>query len=179
MADRLSAEIRIGGRIPAAAVPGLCGAIGDQNVGLAWGDCGFWPQTAADLLEACTDHGGRRWLCLYDDGLPWGAFATVENFLQRQGIAYDRFTLAKDAYPPTIFAFRTETGVLELETTADHDPVVPMKRLAGLETILQAAARQPKGNGSAHQVIEAALCALRKALPPRVEPLPALEVVDG
>ena len=179
MADRMSAKLHIGGRIAAAAVPGLCTAIRDQNVGLRWGDCGFRPQTAADLLEACTDHGGRRWLRLYDDELPWGAFATLENFLQLQGIAYDRFTLAKDAYPPTFFAFRTETGVLELETTADHDPIVPAKRLAGLEAILQNAAREPKGNGSAHHLIEAALRALREALPPRVEPLPALEVVDG
>ena len=179
MSDRLSAKLHLGGRVAAALVPGLCAAIRDQNVGLAWGDSGFRPQTAADLLETCTGHKGRRWLRLYDDELPWGAFATVENFLQRHRIAYDRFTLPKDAYPPTVFAFRTETGVLELETTADHDPIVPAKRLAGLEWILQSALRQSQHNGSAHRMIEVALAVLRKALPPRVEPLPTLEVVDG
>lgn len=52
MADRLSAEIWIGGDIPQHLVPGLCEVICMEGAALDWAKSPFQPETADDLQAA-------------------------------------------------------------------------------------------------------------------------------
>ena len=70
MADRMAAEILIGGKLSRVRAEALCEAIRDQYVALDWGDGAFEPHTAEDLEWAVNDGstGGRGdWLRLTND----------------------------------------------------------------------------------------------------------------
>ena len=86
MAERMAAEITIGGTIPASLVPQLCRTITEEGVSHAWGDAPFCPQSAADLLKILSD--GLLWLC--DDQASWGQFDALERLLQEHNVPFDR-----------------------------------------------------------------------------------------
>ena len=86
MAERMAAEITIGGTIPASLVPQLCRTIIEEGVSHAWGDAPFHPQSAADLLEILSD--GLLWLC--DDQANWGQLDALERLLQEHNVPFDR-----------------------------------------------------------------------------------------
>ena len=47
MAERMAAEITIGGTIPSSLVPELCRTIIEEGVSHAWGDAPFCPLSSA------------------------------------------------------------------------------------------------------------------------------------
>ena len=77
MSDYIAAEIKIGGRIPAALAPALCDAIAEQRLSLEWGDCVFQPHCAVDLLDARTSVDGVSMLRLYDDDAGLGRVSRI------------------------------------------------------------------------------------------------------
>lgn len=103
MAERFAGEIKIGGRIPASKVEGLCVAITDQGVALEWGDADFEPKTAKDLTEAAD--GGVLRLC--SDQAIYGRFVELEGFCVKNGISFDRHSEGKYEYDAEIVKFRS------------------------------------------------------------------------
>jgi len=95
MAERMAAEITIGGTIPASLVPELCRTITEEGVSHAWGDAPLRPLSDADLLEILRD--GWLWLC--DHQASWGQFDALERLLQE----------------------RRETGVFTIVTVEEDD----------------------------------------------------------
>jgi len=180
MADRMAAEIRIGGKILADLVPELCGAISAANVGLEYGEYGFAPDSADDLLAARTDYDGRLLLVLCDDQACWGEFEELEEFLREKGIAYERSSEGKYEYSPTSLFFRPGTRPVEVETTPGRHPIVLADSVAKIErSLTRALSRLEQGEQ------KEALAALRKVrgrlrglLPPKIPPLTSLEIVN-
>ncbi len=51
MSERMAAEIWIGGPVPSVLVESLCEVITAAGLGMEWGEGGFHPKCAADLLN--------------------------------------------------------------------------------------------------------------------------------
>ena len=68
MAERLAAQIWIGGKLSADLVDELCGVIATQHVSLEWGDGQFNPSTPQELLQARIEHRDNQVLWLWPRG---------------------------------------------------------------------------------------------------------------
>jgi len=67
MANRMAAQIWVGGQLSANQVEELCGAIDTEGVSLEWGEGPFRPKTPRNLLRASVEYGDGRALRLCDD----------------------------------------------------------------------------------------------------------------
>ena len=144
MSERMAAEIMIGGAVPAATVPELCKLICNNKLGPEH-DAAFEPHTAEDLLAGCQAYEDAQVLCLYDDQARWGQFAELEAFLEKQHIAFDRFSEGKYDIQPEWVAYRPASGLLAFLTDGDRTPLVhadkvqrALKRLAAALEHLEA-----------------------------------------
>ena len=81
MADRVTAQITIGGRIPASAIPGLIEAIQAEGLSTEYDGPPFEPDELVDG-EALT-------LCAHE--VAWGDFRELELFCRTQRLAYSRW----------------------------------------------------------------------------------------
>ena len=108
MANRMAAQIWIGGTLSANQVEELCGAITTEGVLLEWGEGPFCPKTPRDLLQASIEHNHGRALRLCDDQASWGEFADLESFLQEHAIPYTRHGESGDGYNGEIVEYRPE-----------------------------------------------------------------------
>ena len=95
MSEPVPTETSIGGKIRQELVPGLCKAIADQRVSLDWGDAWFSPESAEELLAACQDQDGVRRLWLCDNEANYGRLDVLEEFLEREKIAFRHKSDAK------------------------------------------------------------------------------------
>lgn len=102
MSDRIAAYIRIGGPIPSRLTIPLATAITTEGLSLDWGNSPFSPTNEEDLLTAA--HNGP--LFLYDDHARNGTFETLETFLRRHHIAFDRHSEAKYEYDAEMVSYR-------------------------------------------------------------------------
>jgi hypothetical protein len=175
MSDYVAARIRIGGRIPVTLVPELCTVITGQHASLEWGDARFRPNSAEDLLEARREEDGVRLLWLYDDQARWGRFDNLEQFLQTHGIPFSRRSDGKYEYDPEIVEYRPEYGSFSMLTNRDGEPVVPVSKLATVESALEKAAGKPTTSEMIDS-IRVAQRLLRKLLPPTLPTLEPLEI---
>ena len=80
IADRASAMIRLGGRLPAAALPVLLTAIEDDRGFAGWGEL--------PIDEADCHAGEPLEICGYE--LVGGVFASIEDFAVAHGLAFVR-----------------------------------------------------------------------------------------
>ena len=148
MSETMSASSTIGGHIPGRLVPGLCEAIHNQQVSLEFDGDHFSPGSAEDLLAARVEKNGRLVLQLCDVQALWGWFETLESFLQKHAIAFDRQTDAKFEYSATLVQFRPGLKTVPLPTDSEGHPVV---RIGDIRPVLmqltkaigQFAARSP------------------------------------
>ena len=175
MSDYIAARIRIGGRIPATLLPEFCTVITQQHVSLDWGDAHFRPRSAEDLLEARREEDGICLLWLYDDQARWGRFDALEQFLQTHGIPFSRRSDGKYEYDPEIVEYRPEHGSFSMLTNTDGEPVVPVSKLATVQTALEKAEGKPTRSEMIDS-IRVAQRLLRKLLPPALPPLEPFEI---
>ncbi len=56
MAERMAAQIWIGGRLSASRADELCGVIDAEGAALEWGGGQFSPSTPQDLLQAHVEY---------------------------------------------------------------------------------------------------------------------------
>ena len=131
MADRMAAEIRIGGKVPRSLVDALCAAIRSENAALEWGGGHFAPADAQELMQA---RDGEH-LCLRDDQAAWGELDELEEFLREHHIAFDRRSEGKYEYDPERVTYRPDRGVEVCLTTESGNPIV---EVASLQPVLQA-----------------------------------------
>lgn len=102
MADRISASICIGGRLPRRKPGRFLAAIEQANVSLEWGDACYRPKTAEELLSSLED--GRVWVC--DDEVAYGEFPDLEEACRRLKLPYTRYSEGKYEYDPEVADWR-------------------------------------------------------------------------
>jgi hypothetical protein len=178
MADRMAAQLWIGGRLSAKQAEELCGVIADEGASLDWGDSAFRPSTPQDLIQACDENDDSRVLCLCDDQASWGEFADLESFLQQHAIPYTRHGEGGGSYNGEIVEYRPGSDLIRISVDADGSPTVDIdaiRRVAkGLDVALQ---RLDTGQvRKATRRLKKARQALCKQLPPDIRPLPSFEI---
>ena len=167
MAERMAAEITIGGTIPASLVPQLCRTITEEGVSHAWGDALFCPLSAADLLETLSD--GLLWLC--DHQASWGRFDALERLLREHNVPFDRKSGGKYEYDAEMIHYRPHLPeLLRVITDANGKPVVVADNLRPVDEALSRAQREPTRSGML-EAVSAAQQLLQVALPPSLDPL--------
>lgn len=202
MADRMAAEIWIGGSIPESLVDELCGHIRDEGVSVDDDESPFEPHTAQELLAAATANGNL--LRVFANEVANGEFSDLEDWLLENSIPYTRKSDGKYEHDPVVVEFRTEEGLYEMVANKALEPVVTASSLepirCKLETAMDLLGRAAKAReeGQAmprdvlasgnrlvkdtvdrlgRKAVEQALMQLNKALPPKLPPLPPLGIV--
>ena len=167
MAERMAAEITIGGTIPASLVPQFCRTIIEEGVSHAWGDAPFRPLSAADLLDTLSD--GLLWLC--DHQASWGQFDALERLLQEHNVPFDRKSGGKYEYDAEMVHYRPHLPeLLCVITDANGEPVVVADNLKPVDEALDRAQREPTRSGML-EAVRAAQQLLQAALPPSLGPM--------
>jgi hypothetical protein len=168
MTDRMTADIAIGGRIPLSLVPGLIAAIKAEGIYLTWDEEAFFaPTGAADLLQAA--HTGEQPGCLHlvNHEVAGGTFDTLEGFLFKHNLAFDRWCEGRYEFDPELVQFRP--GMKEpiaCITTKAKQPVVEMQSVSvALDALKQGA-------------VQKAVSILSDLLAPVIAPLTHLEIID-
>ncbi len=177
MADRMAAEIWIGGPIPEPLVEALCGHIRDEALSLDYGEASFEPHDAEELLRGAAENDGLLRLC--DDEVAWGEFRDLEGWLQEHGIPYTRRSDGKYEHDPVVVEFRPEEGLHEMVADKALRPVIPVSEVRDAANILRTAADLMRENSFVQGARQVSLAfdKLQEALPPELPPLPPLEIV--
>lgn len=171
MGSYSSASITIGGRVPAAAVAGLCDAVSEAYVALDWDGDDFKPAVGADLLGPVNAEGV---LHLVTHDAANGRFDDLEKFLVEHRIPFNRSTDPVDdgggerveyrpgQKGPTVWV---EAGD---KIMVDRQPIVDLLAEAETDT---ANPRWPD-----RVVLESVLQRIRDLLGPVNPPLPPLQL---
>lgn len=171
MGSYSSASITIGGRVPAAAVAGLCDAVSEACVALDYDGDDFTPVDGDELLAAVNAEGV---LHLVTHDAANGRFDDLEKFLVRHQIAFNRSSDPADdgggerveyrpgQKGPTVWV---EAGD---KIMVDRQPIVALLAEAG-DAVLDA-------NRSSSQVLNMVLHRLGKLAGPVNPPLPPLQL---
>lgn len=102
MADRFSADIKIGGKISRAIYPELIQKIKDSGAGLNWGEC-----EVGDDFEI----KDGEIIHLYDSEARYGEFEELEDFLKENKIQFKRFSSGYFEYLPALYVFDPDNNV--------------------------------------------------------------------
>jgi hypothetical protein len=178
MAERVAAQIWIGGRLSAEDADELCGVIDTEGVSLDWGDGPFCPSTSQDLLQARAQHDDSRVLRLCDDQASWGEFDELESFLQAHAIPYTRHGDGGGDYNGEIVEYRPGTDPVCIPVDTNGNPVVDVEVVRGVAKALDTAIDQLDAGAvcKAALRLKRARKSLRKQLPPDISALPSLEI---
>ncbi len=178
MADYLAAQITIGGCISRGLVPGLCRTIREEGLALEWGEASFVPESTEELLAARQLIDGDFVLRLCDDQARYGEFDTLEAFLIKRRIPFDRHSEAHYDYAPALLVYRPERGRQQWLATTGGQPLVPAIPLWDLADELNSLHQRwlHSPRQATDRKLREALIRLRGALQPRPTPLPAFEI---
>jgi hypothetical protein len=179
MSERMSAEIWIGGKIPASLVPKLCAAISAEGVSLDWGDAQFNPSSADDLHNALRKNAtgvALLWLC--DHASRWGEFSDLEMLLQQHEIPYTRRCEGNDAYDPETVEYRPGHKAIAYPANTSGEPVVEVSKLLPVSKALAVAVESTNGKSAADRwaLVKKAYETLRAELPPDLPPLRPFQI---
>lgn len=132
------AEFVIGGQVPKKLVRKLCSAIASAKVALDWGEARFAPTTAKDLTSVLEEIDGVALLRLCDEEARSGQFATLEGFLERYGIPYDRHSDGVYEYDPDLVQFRPGMNrPLVVVTNKSRSPVVERSEVQAILALVE------------------------------------------
>lgn len=178
MSERMSACIRIGGRLRHRLVPDFCQVIKQQGVALDFGEGRFAPSTPEDLLAARVKEGGSLVMQLCDDQARWGWFAVLEPFLQKHRLPFDRQTEANGAYEASLTQFRPGRPLQSIPTDSAGRAIVEVSPLRPVTLLLDQAIRQFEQAPPRRRLapFRRAYRLLRQLLPAPVSPLPAFTI---
>ena len=177
MADHFPGEITIGGKVPADLLEAFLGELNSAEAkvgGYDGADAAF--QSARELREALNNDGH---LFLVDDQAQCGMFEDLEAFCVKHGIAFDRHSDAKYEYDAENVYFRP--GMKEPESVPSNNDGEALLRVETIRPVAKELARLVTTTLTREKVLAAAKKVIRhlnSLLPPEVEPLPPLEIVE-
>lgn len=176
MADRMAAEIWIGGKLPGSLVHEF--PIADLCPD--WDDIPFDATSEEGILAARDEHGVLHFT---DCEAAWGEFQELEAWLRDHEIPFQRQSEGKYEHDPCLVEFRPDLpGKPDRYTltTADGAPVICRD---DIEKALQGMARLVKDRKrSAEKRLHAwerSYLALIRKVPSQLPPLPRFEIVNG
>ena len=179
MADRMAADIWIGGTISATLAEELCAVVCDTGASLEWGGGVFAPHTVKELLVA-NDNGH---LHLYDDDRAWGEFADLEEFLRDHKIPYDRQTASRYEYDAEEAIYRPGIGLEVNPTMGSGNPIVEVASLQPVVRSLGAICKHAKSKRATKVSVlrrtERLQKLLQSKLPREMPPLEPFTITDG
>jgi hypothetical protein len=177
MADRMAAEIWVGGKLPRR----LLDEFPISDLRLDWDGTPFDSTSEQGILIARDENG---LLHFADYEIAWGEFQELEGWLREHALPFQRRSSGKYSYDPCFVEFRPDLpGKPDRDTltTQDGSPVIYR---AEIEQIVQDMAGMLID--TTEQPIQSRLQAwgaiyhrLRVVAPPALPPLPTFEFVDG
>jgi hypothetical protein len=172
MADRMAAEIWIGGQLPR----GLLGEFPISDLRLDFDLTPFDATTEEGILNARDEDG---LLHFADCEAAWGEFTLLETWLREHKMPFRRHSAGKYEYLPELVESRPDLGK-EVQTIAT-DTGEPLVCSSALMPILEQMTKLRRSD----RPLTAQLRAwkrlsgkLAKLVPPTLPPLPTFEIVD-
>jgi hypothetical protein len=178
MADRMAAEIWIGGKL----LRSLLEEFPISDLCLDWDNSRLASSAEAEILAA-RDADGL--LHFADVELAGGVFEELEDWLREHGLPFRRQTEGKYDYAPELVEFRPSLkGKRKRDVYTITSPEgAPMVFVSDVEAITdrmtKLAADRKRSATQRLQSWEKLLHKLTLALPPKLPPLPPFEIVDG
>ncbi len=178
MADRIAAEIWIGGKLPRS----LLEEFPISDLRLDWDHNRLRSTTEADILAARDEDG---LLHFADDEAAWGEFEELEGWLRENKTPFRRRSEGKYEFSPELVEFRPDLkGKRNRNVYAITSPEgAPMVFVSDVEVITtrmaKLAANRKRSTTQRLQSWEKLLQKLILVLPPKLPPLPPFQIVDG
>jgi hypothetical protein len=178
MADRIAAEIWIGGTLPRS----LLGEFPVSDLCLDWDDNRPQSSAEADILAARNEDG---LLHFADVEAAWGEFQELEGWLREHDLPFRRQSEGKYEYDACIVDFRPDLKGRQNQdrytlTTQDGKPVV---RIEEIEKIVEGMAKlvddRKRLATKRLQAWEQLYGKLLRAVPPELPPLPPFTIVNN
>lgn len=178
MADRMAAEIWIGGRLPRSLVDEF--PISDLR--LDWENTPLASSSEADILAARDDDG---LLHFADNEASWGEFQELEGWLREHKLPFRRRSEGKYEYSACEIEFRPDlkgkrNRDVYVTTSPEGAPTVFVSEVEVITTRMAKLVGDRKRSATQRlESWERLLKRLTLVLPPKLPPLPAFEIVDG
>lgn len=173
MADRMPAEIWIGGQLPRSLVDEF--PISDLR--LDWDENPIDASSQEGILAARDEDG---LLHFADAEAAWGQFEELEDWLREHRLPFRRHCSGRYEYLPELVESRPDLGV-EIATMSDDDGK-PLVRHSDLLPILDQMAKLRQSDRPLPRQVQAwkrLANRLRKLVPPQLPPLPPFAIIDG
>jgi hypothetical protein len=178
MADRMSAEIWIGGKFPRSLLEEF--PVSDLNVD--WDNTRLTSSAETGILAA-RDEAGL--LHFANVEAAWGEFEDLEKWLREHDIPFRRRSEGKYEYAPELVEFRPDLkGKRNRDvyaiTSPEGAPMVFVSEVEEVTTRMAKLARDRKRSATQRlQAWEKLFHKLTLVLPTKLPPLPPFEIVDG
>ena len=177
MADRFPGEITIGGKVPSALLEEFLGEVASSGASVGdYGDAPFDGRTAEELRGALDEDGHLR---LADPEACYGQFDDLEAFCVRHGIPFDRHSDARYEFDAVNVTFRP--GMERPVVVASNNAGDSLAEVDGIRSVARELAWLVTAGLTKDELLAAVAKAskdLEALLPPEVEPLPPLEIVE-
>ena len=178
MADRMAAEIWIGGTLPRS----LLDEFPISDLRLDWGNTPLASTAEADILTARDDDG---LLYFVDNEASWGEFGELEGWLREYKLPFRRRSEGKYEYSACEIEFRPDLrGKRNRDvytiTSPEGAPTVRVSEVEAITTRMAKLVGDRKRSATQRlQAWERLLTKLTLVLPPKLPPLPPFEIIDG
>ena len=177
MSDRFPGEIVIGGKVPSALLEEFLGEVASSGASVGdYGDAPFDGRTAEELRGALDEDGHLR---LADPEACYGQFDDLEAFCVRHGIPFDRHSDARYEFDAVNVTFRP--GMERPVEVASNNAGDSLADADAMRPVVRELARLATAGLTKNELLAAVAKAsrdLEAVLPPDVEPLPPLEIVE-
>ena len=172
MADRMAAEIWIGGKCPRSLLDEF--PIDDLRVD--------WDENPVDRTSEETLVAGREADCLHfcDCEAAWGEFQELEGWLREHKMPFKRRSSGKYDYLPELVESRPDLGQeIETITTDSGEPLICRSELTPILEKMEELCRSDRPLSEQVRAWKLVFAELAKLVPPTLPPLPAFEIVNG
>ena len=175
MADRIAAEIWIGGKFPRS----LLDEFPISDLRLDWDETSFDATSEEGVLGARDENGSLHFA---DCEAAWGEFAELEGWLREHQIPFRRQSEGKYEHDPCLVEFRPDLAGKPDRytlTTQGGDPVICRKEIETTMHRMERLVKDTKRSAEKRlQAWERIYRGLIRAIPPKLPPLPPFEIVD-
>jgi len=177
MSERFAAEVRIGGNVPAGLLDRFLGELNSAGVRVGGYDGDpLDAHNAAELRQALDEDGH---LVLADAEASYGQFEELEAFCVQHGILFDRHSDAHFEYDSENVYLRVgmETP-MSVYSNSQSEDLTDVGKLRPVARELARLAQAALTHDELRAAVVKASGDLAAALPPEVEPLPPLQIVE-
>jgi len=175
MADRMAAEIWIGGKLPRTLLDEF--PISDLRVDF---DENPFDATTEEGILSARDEAGL--LHFADCEAAWGEFQELEGWLREHNIPFQRHSSGKYEHDPCLVEFRPDLpGTPDRYTLTNQDgaPVVRNDEIEKAMKSMERLANDRKRSAEKRLLAwERIYRRLSRSMPPKLPPLPPIEIVD-